>query len=110
MRARGFGIDFRNRGGLHLNGEYVPVESVAVEYLDPSEDSNVRGSPRPNTTFYRRWRVQARTAAGPLEYVATDDWPWAPIATNMTYFNHSFDGTFRGKRIHGKGYGEYLQI
>lgn len=51
MRARGFGIDFRNRGGLHLNGEYVPVESVAVEYLDPSESSSVGGSLQPNTTF-----------------------------------------------------------
>jgi hypothetical protein len=64
MRARGFGIDFRNRGGLHLNGEYVPVQSIAVEYLDPSENSSVSGSPRPGATFYRCWRVQALPSQG----------------------------------------------
>ena len=110
MRASGFGIDLRNRGGLHLNGEYIPIQSIAVEYLDPSENSSVTGSPRPGTIFYRRWRVQARTAAGPLEYVATHDWPPAPVATNMTFYNHSFEGTFQGRKIRGKGYGEYLHI
>lgn len=110
MRASGFGIDLRNRGGLHLNGEYIPIQTIAVEYLDPSENSSGSDSPRPGTTFYRRWRVQARTAVGPLEYVATHEWPPAPVATNMTFYNHSFEGTFRGRKIRGKGYGEYLHI
>jgi hypothetical protein len=110
MRACGFGIDIRNRGGLHLDGEYVPIQSTEVEYLDPSEKPSVSGSARSSTTFYRRWRVRAHTAEGPLEYIATHDWPPAPVATNMTYYNHSFEGTFRGRKIRGKGYGEYLHI
>jgi hypothetical protein len=108
MRARGFGIDVRNRGGLHLDGEYVPIQSIAVEYLDAGEEPSFRGSSRAPTTFYKRWRVRADTATGPLEYEATHDWPTAPVARNMTYYNHSFEGTFRGKTICGKGYGEYL--
>ena len=39
MYASGFGIDFRNRGGFHLNGIYQPIHRVTMSYLDqPAPD------------------------------------------------------------------------
>jgi hypothetical protein len=107
MKAHGFGIDFRNRGGFYWNGEYVPIQSVKVEYSDP-EYNKVFG-PR-GATFYRRWQVRAQTANGDLEYVACREWPAAPVASNITYFNHSFEGMYLGTPIQGSGYSEYLNI
>ncbi len=107
MKAHGFGIDFRNRGGFYWNGEYVPIQSVNIEYSDP-ERNQVFG-PR-GATFYRRWQVRAKTPDGELEYVARRDWPAAPVAGNITYFNHSVQGTYRRTPIEGSGYGEYLNI
>lgn len=107
MKARGFGIDFRNRGGFYWDGEYIPIQSVKVEYSDP-EPNEVFGAC--GATFYRRWQVKATTANGELEYVSCREWPAAPVASNITYFNHSFEGTYRGTSIRGNGYGEYLNI
>jgi hypothetical protein len=38
------------------------------------------------------------------------EWPPARIASNMAYYNFSYEGSYRGERISGRGYGEYVHI
>jgi hypothetical protein len=112
MQAGAFGIRVRNRGGLYLNGRYDPIESVEITYLnDPAPDLVAAHCPsRPAVTFYRRWKVRARTREGVLEYTGTRDWPPASIATNMTYYQFEYEGSYAGQPIRGRGYGEYVHI
>ncbi len=109
MYARGFGIDFRNRGGFHLNGVYKPINSVTIDYLDHPAPDVVESSGQPEK-FYRSWRVKAETDEGILEYTGTREWPPACITGHMIYYNFSYEGTYLRQRISGRGYGEYLRI
>jgi hypothetical protein len=111
MFARGLGIDFRNRGGIYAGGKYLPITGVQIEYQEQGADQvHTYGPDKPPVVFFRRWKVRAATSEGPLEYSAWRDWPPPVIAKNMMYYNYHFDGTFRGERIQGKGYGEYVNI
>ncbi|MFC1718527.1 hypothetical protein ACFL6S_33030 [Candidatus Poribacteria bacterium] len=111
MHARGFGVDFRNRGGLHLGDTYIRINSVKIEYFDVPEpdlvDTHGRGSP---TKFYRKWRVEAATDDGILEYTGVREWLPAPVASNMFYYYFEYKGMYKGQEISGRGYGEYLHI
>ncbi len=112
MHARGLGIDFRNRGGLFQNANYKEIKSVEIKYLDdPKPDLvDTHCSGEPPVKFYRRWKVKARTNDGILEYVGTREWPPASIGRNMFYYNFSYEGTYKGQNISGRGYGEYVHI
>lgn len=111
MHGRAFGIDFRNRGGFYWDEQYVPIQSVDVEYAEPEQ---AKFSPAPTrrtaVSFYRRWKVRAKTEYGVLEYVARRESPPPPVAPNMTYYHLTLDGFYRGREIQGSGYGEYLNI
>jgi hypothetical protein len=110
MLARGFRIDFRNLGGLYVNGDYLRIKNVKVEYVN-SEDENPpldRGGR--SVTFHREWKVSAVTNEGLLEYTGRREWPPPRVSSNMIYYNFSFIGSFRGKTITGSGYGEYLSL
>jgi hypothetical protein len=111
MYARGFGIEFRNRGGLYVDGQYRELRRVRIEYLEsePGQSAGA-GSDRGRVNFPRRWRVRASTEAGDLEFISTREWPPAQVASNMIYYHHSFEGTYLGNKIQGAGYGEYLSI
>lgn len=111
MNARGFGIDFRNRGGFYMNGIYQKINSVKIEYLEkPEPEQPETNSSVQAVKFYRRWKVKAMTDNGILEYIGTRKWPLAPITRNMTYYYFSYEGTYKGQNINGRGYGEYLHI
>ena len=111
MYARGFGVEFRNRGGLYFDGHYWEIRGVNIEYLESDEgDVNAATSGQKPLMFPTKWKVRAATAAGDLQFISTREWPTARIASNMMYYNHSFEGTFQGRKIQGKGYGEYLHI
>jgi hypothetical protein len=109
MYARGFGIDFRNRGGFHLNGVYKPINRVTIDYLEPPAPDIVESSGQPEK-FYRSWKVKAETDEGILEYTGTREWPPASITGNMIYYNFSYEGTYLRRRFNGRGYGEYLRM
>ena len=111
MQVRAFGITWRNRGGIFISGSYRELHSVEVEYLnDPEPDLLPMGAGVPPVRFYRSWKIRAETAAGRLEYVGVRQWPPARIASNMMYYNFSYEGTYQGEPISGRGYGEYLHI
>jgi len=111
MQVRAFGINWRNRGGLFVNGSYQEIHNVEVEYLsDPEPDLMPMGTGVPPVKFYRAWKIRADTPAGRLEYVGVREWPPARIASNMMYYNFSYTGTYQGERISGRGYGEYVHI
>jgi hypothetical protein len=112
MQASALGIKVRDHGGLYLDGRYIPVRGIRITYHeDPPPDVVAAHCPdRPDTTFYRRWTVQARTAEGDLVYTGTREWPPAPVAPSMTYYHFSYEGTFRGSAISGRGYGEYVHL
>jgi hypothetical protein len=111
MHVNAFGIAWRDRGGLFVNGSYQEVQNVTVAYLeDPEPDLMPLPAGAPPVKFYRRWHVTADTAAGRLEYVGEREWPPARIASHMMYYNFAFAGTFAGETISGRGYGEYLHI
>ena len=111
MYAKGFGIEFRNRGGFFLNGSYIKINRVRIEYLDepPPELSKNSMSGKP-IKFYKKWIVKAETDKGDLEYTAKREWPAAQITGNMLYYNYELNGSFDGQKLVGKGYGEYLHI
>lgn len=111
MYIQAFGINWRNRGGVFVNGSYREIHNVEVEYLnDPEPDLMPMGPSVRPVKFYRSWKIRAETAAGRLEYVGLREWPPARIASNMMYYNFSYAGTYQGERISGRGYGEYLHI
>jgi hypothetical protein len=47
---------------------------------------------------------------GILDYTATREWPPAMVASRTIYYNFSYEGTFQGSGISGRGYGEYVQM
>jgi hypothetical protein len=112
MKARGFGIDFRNRGGLYWKGSYREIKSIRVDYLNEPEPDRVElhCSTRPPVTFPRKWKVEAMTDVGPLIYVGTRAWPPAAIAGSMMYYHFDYQGTYQGEILSGRGYGEYLHL
>lgn len=114
MKARGFGIDFRNRGGVFLGGVYREIERVQVDYpgTDPAAWESVARHcdvERP-VEFPRRWAVKAKTAAGELEYTATRVFSAAPVSSSMHYYTFTYEGSYLGQPIQGRGYGEYLHV
>ncbi len=110
MHARAFGIPVRDRGGFFLDGGYIPIDGVEILYLDEPDRVAAYGTQRPPVEFYRRWRVRATTAKGVLEYVGTREFPPPPVASNMTYYPFTYEGTYRGNTLRGRGYGEYVHI
>ncbi len=111
MQVRAFGIDWRNRGGLFMDGSYREISNIEVEYLsDPEPDLMAMAPGIPPVKFYRRWKMRAETEAGRLEYVAVREWLPARIASNMMYYNFSYEGTYLGERFSGRGYGEYVHM
>jgi hypothetical protein len=111
MYVQAFGINWRNRGGVFVNGSYRELNNVEVEYLeDPEPDLMPMGPGVPPVKFFRSWKIKADTAAGRLEYVGVRQWPPARIASNMMYYNFSYEGSYQGERLSGRGYGEYLHI
>jgi hypothetical protein len=111
MYVRAFGITWRDRGGLFVNGAYHELNNVEVEYLDePEPDLMAMGAGIPPVKFYRSWKITADTAAGRLEYVGVREWPPARISSNMLYYNFSYTGSYLEERFSGRGYGEYLHI
>ncbi|MER3445384.1 MAG: hypothetical protein C4291_00465 [Candidatus Dadabacteria bacterium] len=112
IHARGFGIDFRNRGGVYINGAYREIKSVRIKYLDDPEtdivDAECRG--KPSVRLYKRWHVRAVMDDGIFEYTGKREWPPASISSNMIYYNFSYEGTYKGQTISGRGYGEYAHI
>ena len=111
MYARGFTIDFRNRGGLYVEDGYREIRGVKIEYLDhPPPDAGPKDGPGQPAKFYRRWKVRAMTDQGVMEYTGIRDWPAAPVTGHIMYYGFRFEGTYQGERIAGRGYGEYLRI
>ena len=111
MKARGFGIDFRNRGGFYLDGSYRKIRKVEIEYVEKDKDeTRFHCARRAPVTFYRKWRVKATTDGGLLEYEATREWPPARVSPNMIYYHFSYEGSYQSKKFRGRGYGEYVHI
>jgi hypothetical protein len=112
MLARAFGVNVRDRGGLYLDGRYIPINGVRIRYAEePAPDLVAMHCPgRPPVAFYRKWTVEAETGEGVLTYTAWRDWPPAPVAPNMTYYQFTYDGSYQGNAIAGRGYGEYAHI
>lgn len=112
MRASAFGVELRNRGGFFLDGTYYPIHGVRINYLDEPEPDLVaaRCQGRPPMKLYWRWKVVAQTDDGVLEYTATREWVPTLVATSMSYYHFTFEGTYRGVLIHGRGYGEYVHL
>lgn len=112
MFARGFGIDFRNRGGLYHNGQYKEIRNIKIQYMDDPEADlvDIHCSGRPPVKFYRRWRLEAETTDGMLEYIGTREWPPASIGRNMIYYHFSYQGVYAGQSMSGRGYGEYAHL
>jgi hypothetical protein len=109
MVARGFGIDWRNRGGVFDNGAHRKIGSVKVTYHgDPDIMLNCSGEsefPVPS-----RWTVTASLPGGKLEYTATREFSPSTIADNMTYYYFHYEGTCLNRPIRGRGYGEYVHL
>ena len=110
MVARGFGIDFRNLGGVYVDGAYVRIKQVKIEYVSSEDETLPTGRGRGSVTFHREWKVRAVTDEGLLEYTGRREWPPPRVSSNMIYYNFSFSGSFRGKSVSGRGYGEYLSL
>jgi len=110
MLARGFGIDFRNLGGLYVNGTYQRIRKVQIDYVAGEDDRVGTCDGQVAATFHREWTVRAVTDGGVLEYAGRREWPPASISSNMIYYNFSYRGTYAGKAISGRGYGEYLSM
>jgi hypothetical protein len=112
MIARAFGISLRNRGGCFRDGIYERFKHVKVDYSkQPADDEQVATCKGTDvTTFYKRWSVRAMTDSGILEYEATRDWPAASISAHMIYYHFSYSGTYNGRPISGRGYGEFVNM
>jgi hypothetical protein len=112
MVARAFGISLRNRGGCYRDGVFECLKHIKIEYSNQVADKEQVGTCRgtDETTFYKRWTVRAVTDTGILEYEATREWPPASVSAHMIYYNFSFAGTYNGRSISGRGYGEFLNM
>lgn len=110
MKAVGFGIAFRNHGGVFDGAEYAPLTGIRVDYDADSADRVSAGCGGGDTLFYRRWHVRADTPGGALEYTGRRKGPAAQIADGMIYYDFVYEGTFGGRPIAGRGYGEYVHL
>lgn len=110
MYASAFGIEFRNRGGFYLKGRYIAIERVKIQYTEAGEGRAEAPNLNRVVKFPKAWTVRAKTAEGAFQINVTSAWPPARIASNMIYYNHSFEATYQGEKIRGSGYGEYLSI
>lgn len=112
MQASAFGIAVRDRGGFFLDGTYHPIHGVRIAYLDePAPDLVAARCPdRPPIAIYRRWKVVAQTDDGALEYTATREWTPTAVATSMSFYHFTYQGTYKGLPIEGRGYGEYVHL
>jgi hypothetical protein len=109
MQARGFGIDWRNLGGIHDPAGYASIRSVRIEYTGEF-DAMVNCSGDSTFEAPRSWRVSAKTDRGELAYSASREFPPSTVADNMTFYTFSYEGTFAGSPIRGRGYGEYVHL
>jgi hypothetical protein len=109
VHARAFGVNFRNGGGLFAGSTYHPVKRVQVRYDDAEPVDNCGGLAKP-APVYRTWDVHATTEAGELVYMATRSHPPAMTAPNSNQYHFTFQGTWCGAPVSGRGFGEYIHI
>jgi len=109
MLARAFGVAVRNLGGLFLEGSFRRIQDVRIEYDESSREVVDHAVPE-RAVYYRRWKVRARAGGGVLEYTAVREFPPAPVAPHMTYYHFRYEGSYQGRRIAGRGYGEYAHL
>lgn len=110
MRTNAFGIKVRNFGGVYLpGGEYVKIRKVkSITYEKPKRmEIDCMANP---VTFYEQWQVKAITEKGILSYTARQIHPPAHIARHMIFCSFLFEGSLGGRRLCGKGYGEYVRM
>jgi hypothetical protein len=109
MLARALGVAVRNLGGIFLEGAFRRIQGVKIEYDESSREVVDHGVPE-RAVYYRRWKVMARTEGGVLEYTGVREFPPAPVAPHMTYYHFRYAGSYQGRRIAGRGYGEYAHL
>jgi len=109
LHARAFGVDFRNGGGLFAGAVYHRVKHVAVSYVEADAVDNCGGLGAP-TPVYRTWDVHAATDAGELVYTATRTHPPAMAGPNTNQYHFTFQGTWLGAPVSGRGFGEYIHL
>jgi hypothetical protein len=109
LHVRAFGVDFRNGGGLFAGAVYHRVQRVVVSYVasDPVDNCGGLGQPAP---IYRTWGVRAATEAGELAYTATRTHPPAMAAPNASQYHFTFQGSWCGAPVAGRGFGEYIHL
>jgi hypothetical protein len=109
MHARGFGINWRNLGGVYAGNQYAAIRSVKVEY---SREVDLMVNCGGESTFEapREWKVRAKTPEGDLAYTGRRDFSPSTIADNMTFYTFTYEGTYQGNPIQGRGYGEYVHL
>jgi hypothetical protein len=110
MKADGFGFAFRNHGGVFQAQDYVALERIRIDYEPGYADRVSAHCGGADTLFHRRWRVRAETARGMLEYTGSRTGPPAHIANGMIYYDFAYEGTFDGRAMAGRGYGEYVHL
>ena len=109
QHTRAFGVDFRNGGGLFAGAAYHPIRRVTVSYATPEPVDNCGGLGAPSLV-YRTWEVRATADAGELTYTATRTHPPAMIASNTNHYHFTFQGSWCGLPITGRGFGEYIHL
>jgi hypothetical protein len=109
VHARAFGVDFRNGGGLFAGAVYHPVKRVTVTYdgSDPVDNCGGLGEPTP---VYRIWDVHASTGAGELVYIARRTHPPAMVGPNTNQYHFTFQGSWCGAPVSGRGFGEFIHL
>ena len=109
VHARVFGVDFRNRGGLFAGEDYHELRRVSVKYTasDLVDNCGGRGAPVP---VWRQWDVLAASDSGPLLYSATRTHPPAMVAANTSQYHFTWEGTWCGRPVRGRGYGEFARL
>lgn len=109
LHARAFGVDFRNGGGLFAGAIYHQVKHVAVSYA-ASEAVDNCGGLGVLTPVYLTWDVRATTDTGELTYTATRTHPPAMVAPNTNQYHFTFEGSWCGASVSGRGFGEYIHL
>jgi len=109
LHARAFGADFRNGGGLFAGAVYHRVKHVTVRYAASDSVDNCGGLSA-LTPVYRTWDVRATTDAGELAYAATRTHPPAMVAPNTNQYHFTFQGSWCGEPVSGRGFGEYIHL
>jgi hypothetical protein len=109
LHARAFGVDFRNGGGLFAGAVYHQVKHVTVRYAESDSVDNCGGQGEP-APVYRTWDVHAATGEGELAYTATRTHPPAMVAPNTNQYHFTFQGSWCGAPVSGRGFGEYIHL